>query len=61
MSVATTGSADADWKLDYCNVERLSSGEMARLRAEFDRDKAEARRVREASGVVPTEVKREIE
>ena len=35
-----------DWKLDYCNIERLSAGEIARRRAEFDRGKDEARRVR---------------
>jgi hypothetical protein len=32
-------SENADWKLDYCNPERLSPGEIARLRAEFDRGK----------------------
>ncbi len=41
-------SADADWKLDYCNIERLSAEEIARRRAAFDVDKAEARALREA-------------
>ena len=40
-------SASADWKLDYCNIERLSAQELAQRRAAFDRGKEEARRVRE--------------
>jgi hypothetical protein len=40
-------SASADWKLDYCNPERLSPGEVRRLRAEFDRGKEAARAIRE--------------
>jgi hypothetical protein len=40
-------SASADWKLDYCNVQRLSSDELQRRRAAFDAGKADARRVRE--------------
>lgn len=39
-------SADADWKLDYCNVDRLSGEEIARRRAEFDAAKTEALRRR---------------
>jgi hypothetical protein len=35
-----------DWKLDYCNVARLSPEEIARRRAEFDKGKAEARKLR---------------
>ncbi len=39
--------ADApDWKLDYCNPERLTPGELARLRAEFDAGKETARALR---------------
>lgn len=34
------------WKLDYSNIERLSPGEVARLRAQFDRSKAAARAIR---------------
>ena len=41
-------SDDPSWKLDYSNIERLSPGEIAARRAEFDRAKAEAKRVREA-------------
>ena len=40
-------SGNADWKLDYCNPERLSPKEIARLRAEFDRGKQTARAIRE--------------
>jgi hypothetical protein len=38
-------SASPDWKLDYCNVERLTPEEVARRRAEFDQAKMRARRV----------------
>ena len=41
-------SENADWKLDYCNPERLSVEEIARLRAEFDRGKDTARAMRES-------------
>src|SRR4029077_2290146 len=41
-------SGSADWKLDYCNPERLSPEEIARLRAEFDRGKQTARAMRES-------------
>jgi hypothetical protein len=40
-------SDDPDWKLDYCNIERLSDDDLRRLRAAFDAGKAEARAVRE--------------
>jgi hypothetical protein len=36
-----------DWKLDYCNIERLSPEEIARRRAAFDAAKALARAVRD--------------
>jgi hypothetical protein len=39
-------SASADWKLDYCNVERLTHEEIAQRRAEFDKGKADAKAVR---------------
>ncbi len=40
--------SDSDeWKLDYCNIERLSGEEIARRRAEFDVGKAVARQLRE--------------
>jgi len=40
-------SDSADWKLDYCNVQRLSPDELQRRRAAFDAAKAEARRLRD--------------
>jgi len=40
-------SGSADWKLDYCNPERLSPEELARRRAEFDRGKETAKALRE--------------
>jgi D-proline reductase (dithiol) PrdB len=45
-------SDDADWKLDYCNIDRLTPEEIARRRAEFDAGKAQARQLRESSGSV---------
>jgi hypothetical protein len=36
-----------DWKLDYCNIARLSPQEIARRRGEFDKGKREARALRE--------------
>jgi D-proline reductase (dithiol) PrdB len=44
-------SENADWKLDYCNAERLSPEERERLRAEFDRGKEAAREIRENSAI----------
>jgi hypothetical protein len=38
-----------DWKLDYCNIERLSDAEIRARRAEFDRAKDVAKTVREAA------------
>jgi hypothetical protein len=40
-------SDSPDWKLDYCNIERLSPAEISRRRAEFDRQKTIARAARE--------------
>ena len=42
-------SASPDWKLDFSNVDRLSPEEIARRRAEFDREKEKARAVRDKS------------
>jgi glycine/betaine/sarcosine/D-proline reductase family selenoprotein B len=36
----------ADWKLDYCNAERLSPEELAERRRDFDRGKSEAKQAR---------------
>jgi hypothetical protein len=43
-------SDSPDWKLDYSNIDRLSREEIARRRAEFDRQKDVARTVREEAG-----------
>ena len=43
-------SDNPDWKLDYCNIERLSPEEIRSRRAEFDRAKDVARSVREETG-----------
>jgi hypothetical protein len=43
-------SDNPDWKLDYCNIERLSPAEIAARRAEFDKAKDVAKAVREATG-----------
>jgi D-proline reductase (dithiol) PrdB len=42
-----TWSDRPDWKLDYCNIDRLSPDEISRRRAEFDRQKTIARAARE--------------
>ncbi|MGC2414841.1 MAG: hypothetical protein WA459_19355 [Stellaceae bacterium] len=41
-------SADPVWKLDFSNIARLSPEEIARRRAEFDRQKEVARTIRSA-------------
>lgn len=42
-------SASPEWKLDYCNPQRVAPEELARLRAEFDAGKAMARALRETA------------
>ncbi len=44
-------SADADWKLDYANIERLTSEEIDRRRVEFDQVKAQAKGMRDEAGL----------
>ena len=46
-------SVDPDWKLDYCNIERLGPEEIRRRRAEFDQAKSQAKQLREALDVAP--------
>jgi len=46
-------SDDPSWKRDYSNIERLSPEEIARRRAEFDRVKEEAKRLRAAPNDPP--------
>jgi D-proline reductase (dithiol) PrdB len=38
-------SRDPSWKLDYCNIDRLSAEEIQRRRQEFDRQKEIAKTV----------------
>jgi hypothetical protein len=38
------------WKLDYSNIERLSSEEIRRPREEFERQKDTARNIRDQRG-----------
>src|SRR6266581_3818297 len=52
-------SASPEWKLDYCNIERLTPEEIIRRRAEFDQGKAAARPMREQSGVAWSHAKDE--
>lgn len=40
-------SVDPSWKLDYCNIERLTPEEIEERRAEFDDQKNIARKIRE--------------
>ncbi len=40
-------SADADWKLDYCNIARKTPEEIAALRAETDHGKEVSKQIRE--------------
>jgi D-proline reductase (dithiol) PrdB len=42
-----TWSDSPNWKLDYCNIERLSPDEISRRRVEFDRQKTIAQAARE--------------
>lgn len=42
-----TWAPTPDWKLDYCNIDRLSPEEIGRRRASFDAQKETAKAVRE--------------
>ena len=42
-------SDSAEWKLDYCNIARLTPDEVAQRRAAFDAGKAQAKALREGS------------
>jgi hypothetical protein len=44
-------SASPYWKLDYCNIARLSAEEIRQRRAELDREKNVAKTVRPEAGV----------
>jgi hypothetical protein len=43
-------SGKADWKLDYCNIERVPADEIKRRRAEFDQQKDVAKAMRAETG-----------
>src|SRR5262245_56224396 len=45
-------SGNPDWKLDYSNIARLSAEEIARRRAEFDRQKEIANTARDKTPAV---------
>lgn len=47
-------SEDPSWKLDYCNVDRLSGDELRHLRAEFEAAKSAAAGVRAVSAHAST-------
>jgi len=53
-------SVGADWKLDYCNAERLTPEEIGRRRDEFDKQKAQAKHVREEAGRTRPDARDEI-
>jgi len=53
-------SASADWKLDFQNIARLSPEEIARRRAEFQRQKDIARGLREELGITRTGGRKEV-
>jgi hypothetical protein len=55
-----TWSANPDWKLDYCNVERLTPEEIGRRRAEFDKGKTQAKSVRDEAGVDSSKAKNKV-
>jgi hypothetical protein len=55
-----TWSANPDWKLDYCNVERLTPEEITRRRAEFDEGKRQAKEVRKDVGLAHRDAEDEI-
>ena len=44
-------SDSPEWKLDYCNAARMSPGELARRRAEFDRGREAAKAIREGQPI----------
>ena len=44
-------SANPDWKLDFQNIARMTPEEIAQRRAEFDKQKAVAKGLRQEAGV----------
>jgi hypothetical protein len=44
-------SASPEWKLDYCNIQRLTPDEIRNRRDEFDKGKSQARSLRDGAGL----------
>jgi D-proline reductase (dithiol) PrdB len=53
-------STSPDWKLDYCNIERLTAEEIMRRRAEFDEGKRQAKDLRGEAGLIRSDAKVEL-
>jgi D-proline reductase (dithiol) PrdB len=47
-------SDSPDWKVDYSNIERLTPDEIKRRRAEFDKQKVIAQKIRETTSSTPS-------
>ncbi len=52
--------ASPDWKLDYCNIERLTPEEIKRRRGEFDAGKSQTKHARQAAGIARPDTRDEI-
>lgn len=52
-------AASADWKRDYCNIERLSAEEIERRRAAFDKAKEQARQVKDREAQARSDIDRQ--
>jgi D-proline reductase (dithiol) PrdB len=50
-------SSNPDWKLDYCNIERVPAAEIRRRRDEFDKQKNVAKAVLAETGAASSSVK----
>ncbi|MCI0429462.1 MAG: hypothetical protein L0210_02815 [Rhodospirillales bacterium] len=48
-------SDNPDWKLDYCNIDRLTPEEIRMRRVEFDAVKLQGRRLKEEAGLLRPE------
>jgi len=53
-------SASPDWKLDYCNIQRLTPEEIRNRRDEFDKGKSQARSLRDQAGLTQPPAQDEI-
>lgn len=51
-------SDSPDWKLDYCNIERLTPEEIKLRRAELDAVKMQGRRLKEEAGLLRSQAQR---